>query len=309
MGGVRANAYARPAARVTGRWIPARFRAGSPGFTMWTRTFHPDFTRRQWARRVRELGSRAMPGDGHLVLIVDDEPDLRTLLELNLRRAEYRTVQAAGGYEALRRVESHAPDLIVLDLNLPDLPGTEVCRRLKTDPRTEHIPIVMLTARGAEADRIAGFELGAEDYLVKPFSIRELILRLDVVRRRGGAKGKGAARRVYQLGALEVDAGAFSAAVGGQRVTLALLEFRLLVYLLEAEGRVRTREELLRDIWGYPADSESRTIETHVKRLRAKLGAAGELIETVRSVGYRVAPGAWGRGPATVRSGPSASHP
>jgi two-component system phosphate regulon response regulator PhoB len=238
-----------------------------------------------------------MSAGGHLVLIVDDEPDLRTLLEVNLKQAGYRTVQAASGHEALRRAQSHEPDVILLDLNLPDLSGTDVCRRLKADPATQHIPIVMLTARTTEADRITGFELGAEDYLAKPFSIRELILRLDVVRRRGGASPRSAPRRVYQLGPLEVDTEAFSVQVAGRRVTLALLEFRLLVYLLEAEGKVRTREELLKNIWGYPPDSDSRTIETHVKRLRAKLGEAGELIETVRSVGYRLvthedAPGA-----------------
>jgi two-component system phosphate regulon response regulator PhoB len=232
-----------------------------------------------------------MEGSGALVLIVDDEKDLRSLLDFNLKQAGYRTVHAANGNEALARAASHMPDLILLDLNLPDLPGTEVCRRLKADPTTHEIPILMLTARGAEADRIAGFELGAEDYIPKPFSIRELILRLDVARRRKTpatrhATGNGS--RVLRAGPIEIDTEAFLARVEGTEITLALLEFRLLAFLIEANGRVRTREELLKHVWGYPLDSDTRTIETHVKRLRAKLGEAGDLIETVRSVGYRM---------------------
>jgi two-component system phosphate regulon response regulator PhoB len=229
---------------------------------------------------------------GAVVLIVDDEKDLRALLDFNLKQAGYRTAHAATGEEALARVASHAPDLILLDLNLPDLPGTEVCRRLKANPSTRDIPIIMLTARGAEADRVAGFELGADDYVAKPFSIRELILRLNVARRRRAGEPQAAASssspRLLRAGPIEIDGDAFIVRVDGEEVTLALLEFRLLSFLLEGAGRVRTREELLRHVWGYPADSDSRTIETHVKRLRAELGPAGELIETVRSVGYRI---------------------
>jgi len=232
-----------------------------------------------------------MDASGSLVLIVDDENDLRSLLDFNLKAAGYRTLHAATGKEALARARSHAPDLILLDLNLPDVSGTDVCRELKEDPRTESIPVVMLTARIGEADRIAGFELGAEDYVPKPFSVRELILRLDVVRRhnqpvqRGTPKG-GA--RVRRSGPIELDPDAFIVRVDGKEITLALLEFRLLEFLLEAAGHVRAREDLLRKVWGYPLDSDTRTIETHVKRLRAKLGEAGERIETVRGVGYRI---------------------
>ncbi|HEX6837191.1 MAG TPA: response regulator transcription factor, partial [Polyangia bacterium] len=158
------------------------------------------------------------------------------------------------------------------------------------------IPIVMLTARGGEADRIAGFELGAEDYVPKPFSVRELVLRLNVVRRRlsspiGQPSAEAASEgstRMLACGPIEVDLDACLVRVGGCEVSLALLEFRLLVYLMKAQGRVRTREQLLRHVWSYPVDSATRTIETHVKRLRAKLGDAGELIETVRSIGYRM---------------------
>jgi two-component system phosphate regulon response regulator PhoB len=229
-----------------------------------------------------------MNGSGALVLIVDDEKDLRSLLDFNLKQAGYRTVHAATGSEALMRAASHAPDFILLDLNLPDLPGTEVCRRLKAVPTTRKIPVLMLTARTAEADRISGFELGAEDYIPKPFSVRELILRLDVARRRTLAQSEVPPPRMLHAGSIELDTEAFLCRVDGEEVTLALLEFRLLAFLLEGAGRVRTREELLKHVWGYPLDSDTRTIETHVKRLRAKLGAAGELIETVRSVGYRI---------------------
>ncbi len=230
------------------------------------------------------------------VLIVDDEKDLRQLLDFNLKQAGFRTLHAATGEEALVQVSRHQPQMILLDLNLPDLSGIEVARRLKADPDTREIPIVMLTARGGEADRIAGFELGAEDYVPKPVSVRELVLRLNVVRRRLSAPiGQPSAEtanegstRMLTCGPIEVDLDACLVRVGGREVSLALLEFRLLVYLMKAEGRVRTREQLLRHVWSYPVDSATRTIETHVKRLRTKLGDAGELIETVRSIGYRM---------------------
>ncbi|HWE31102.1 MAG TPA: response regulator transcription factor [Polyangia bacterium] len=246
-------------------------------------------------------------GAAPTVLIVDDEKDLRHLLDFNLKQAGYRTLQAATGQEALAQVARHTPHMILLDLNLPDLAGTEVARRLKADPETREIPIIMLTARGGEADRIAGFELGAEDYVPKPFSVRELVLRLNVVRRRLSAPlgqssseassetsltspmvGDASSARLLSCGPIEVDLDACLVRVGGREVSLALLEFRLLVYLIKAQGKVRTREQLLRHVWSYPVDSATRTIETHVKRLRAKLGDAGDLIETVRSIGYRM---------------------
>lgn len=231
-----------------------------------------------------------MGGTNALILIVDDEKDLRALLDVNLRQAGYRTVHASTGGEALTRAQVARPDLILLDLNLPDLPGQEVCRRLKTDAATQHIPIILLTARTSEVDRVAGFELGADDYVPKPFSVRELILRIAVARRRNSSAYAPArpGARVLSAGPIVVDLDAFLVRVAGAEVTLALLELRLLAFLIEGGGRVRTRGELLKHVWGYPADSDSRTIETHVKRLRAKLGEAGDLIETVRSVGYRM---------------------
>jgi two-component system, OmpR family, phosphate regulon response regulator PhoB len=242
--------------------------------------------------KVGEEGSRPMlmSAAAPLVLIVDDEKDLRSLLDFNLRKAGYRTVQASTGSEALARAATHQPDLILLDLNLPDLPGTDVCRQLKTDPATEGIPIVMLTARSGEEDRIRGFELGAEDYVPKPFSVRELILRLEVVRRHTQAveRKESTSDRLLRAGSIELEPDSYVVRVEGKPVTLALLEFRLLQFLMEGDGKVRTREELLRRVWDYPLDSDTRTIETHVKRLRRKLGEAGDRIETVRSVGYRM---------------------
>jgi two-component system phosphate regulon response regulator PhoB len=224
-----------------------------------------------------------------LILIVDDERDLRALLDFNLRQAGFRTAQAATGAEAL----TLSPQAILLDLNLPDVSGTDVCRLLKADPETAAIPIVMLTARSAEADRILGLELGADDYVVKPFSVRELVLRVEAICRRQTrtttpAGTSGAHGRVLKAGPIELDTDAFLTRVDGKEVPLTLLEFRLLAHLIEGRGRVRTREGLLSDVWNTSPDLETRTVDTHVKRLRDKLGPAGELVETVRGLGYRI---------------------
>jgi two-component system phosphate regulon response regulator PhoB len=225
-----------------------------------------------------------------LVLIVDDERDLRELVDYNLRQAGYRTMHAASGAEALERARTHAPQLIVLDLNLPDTSGTEVCRQLKADPKTHSTAVLMLTARGTETDRIVGLELGADDYVVKPFSVRELVLRVDAIRRRTAKPGSplSASRRILRRGPIELDVEAFIARVDGEEIPLTLLEFRLLAYLIEGEGRVRTRDDLLSNVWNTSPEAETRTIDTHVKRIRDKLGAAGEVIETVRGLGYRI---------------------
>jgi two-component system phosphate regulon response regulator PhoB len=224
------------------------------------------------------------------VLIVDDERDLRALVEFNLRQKGWRTLEAASGAEALERARRDQPDLILLDVNLPDLPGTEVCRRLKADPQTRGSAVLFLTARSTEVDRIAGLELGADDYVVKPFSVRELVLRVDALRRRTVARGEEEAgpHKTLSAGPITLDLDAHVARVGGREVQLALLEFRLLAFLVEGAGRVRSREEILEKIWGYHSESESRTVDTHVKRLRDKLGQAGDRIETVRGIGYRI---------------------
>jgi two-component system phosphate regulon response regulator PhoB len=229
-----------------------------------------------------------MAGRGQ-VLIVDDERDLRTLLDFNLRQAGYETTQASTGAEALARARSQRPELVILDLNLPDVSGTDVCRLLRAEPETRAIPILMLTARGSESDRILGLELGADDYVCKPFSVREVVLRVEALLRRRSEGGPGERpARVLKAGSIELDCDAYKTRVGGEELALTLQEFRLLAYLIEGKGRVRTRDELLADVWNASPELETRTVDTHVKRLRDKLGPAGELIETVRGLGYRM---------------------
>jgi two-component system phosphate regulon response regulator PhoB len=219
------------------------------------------------------------------VLIVEDERDLLALLDFNLRQAGFETLLAASAEEALAHVRRAVPDLVVLDLMLPDLPGTEVCRRLKGSDRTRHVPVVMLTAKGEEMDRVVGFELGADDYVVKPFSVRELALRLKAVLRRAPHPEGAAPERV---GPIRVDVESHRAFVGEAEIPLTPLEFRLLQTLMSRAGRVQSREQLLSDVWEMSPELETRTVDTHVKRLREKLGPARDLLETVRGVGYRL---------------------
>jgi len=220
------------------------------------------------------------------ILVVDDERDLVSLLDFNLRQAGFETVLAANGEQALQAARLRAPDLVLLDLMLPDLPGTEVCRQLKSDPRTRAVPVVMLTARGEELDRVVGFELGADDYVVKPFSMRELTLRVKAVLRR--ASQPRGDRPPPSVGPIRVDVDAHRCHIAGEEVELTPLEFRLLTTLMARLGRVQSRERLLTDVWEMSSEVETRTVDTHVKRLREKLGPARDLLETVRGVGYRL---------------------
>jgi two-component system phosphate regulon response regulator PhoB len=222
------------------------------------------------------------------VLIVDDERDLLSLLDFNLRAAGFETILASAGEQALLELRRRVPDLVLLDLMLPDLPGTEVCRRMKADPRTRHVPVVMLTARGEEVDRVVGFELGADDYVTKPFSVRELVLRVQAIVRRAAARGRAPERPPAAVGPIRVDVDEHRAWVDGVEVQLTPLEFRLLALLMARLGRVQSREQLLEDVWGMSAELETRTVDTHVKRLREKLRSGRELLETVRGVGYRL---------------------
>jgi two-component system phosphate regulon response regulator PhoB len=171
---------------------------------------------------------------------------------------------------------------------LPDIPGTEVCRQIKGNPRTRHVPVVMLTAKGEEVDRVVGFELGADDYVTKPFSVRELVLRVKAILRRAAAAGRAAERPPASVGPIRVDLDAHRAWVDGAEVQLTPLEFKLLTLLMARLGRVQSREQLLEDVWEMSAELETRTVDTHVKRLREKLGSGRELLETVRGVGYRL---------------------
>jgi two-component system phosphate regulon response regulator PhoB len=221
------------------------------------------------------------------VLIVEDEQDLQKVLAYNLKRAGHEVLAALRGRDGLQLVRDRNPDFVILDLMLPDLPGTEICKTLKRDPKTKGIPILMLTAKGEEVDRVVGFELGADDYVVKPFSVRELLLRIEAILRR--THGDGAAPQSFEFGVLRVDRDAHRVWVADQEVELTALEFKLLATLYDRRNRVQDRTKLLDDVWGIEAAITTRTVDTHVKRLREKLGRAGEYIETVRGVGYRFA--------------------
>ncbi len=219
------------------------------------------------------------------VLIVDDESDLASLVEFNLQQAGLETSVALTGEHALVLARAKVPDVVLLDLMLPDISGKEVCRRLRADLATRHVPIIMLTARGEEADRIEGFEVGADDYVTKPFSPRELVLRLKAILRRATMKES---TEQLKLGVLRLDLGAHRAFVENDEVELTALEFKLLHHLMSRAGRVQSREQLLADVWGVTSPLETRTVDTHVMRLRDKLRAGRNLVETVRGVGYRL---------------------
>lgn len=229
------------------------------------------------------------------ILIVDDERDLVSTLAYNLEREGFVTATADNGRAALERAsEGDVPDLIILDLMLPDISGFEVCRRLRQQERTRTTPVIMLTAKGEEIDRVVGFEVGADDYVVKPFSVRELLLRVKAVLRRTHTEEVGTgdipAEGNLEFGRLRVDVPGHRVWVDAEEVRLTALEFRLLTTFLGRRGRVQTREVLLTDVWGIEAEVTTRTVDTHVKRLREKLGIAGNYIETLRGVGYRMKP-------------------
>jgi two-component system phosphate regulon response regulator PhoB len=217
------------------------------------------------------------------ILVVDDEKDLRSLLDYNLTQAGFTVQTAQDAREAISKVKGAPPDLVILDLLLPDLPGTDVLKAIKREH--PELPVLMLTAKGEEVDRLVGFELGADDYVVKPFSVRELVLRVRAVLRRAETADAEAPR--YQFRDLAVDLERHQVSVAGKVVELTALEFRLLTTLLQRKGRVQTRQTLLTDVWGLSGDLATRTVDTHIKRLREKLGAAGEYVETVRGIGYR----------------------
>jgi two-component system phosphate regulon response regulator PhoB len=248
-----------------------------------------------------------MPGE-HRVLVIEDEADLRALLSYNLEAWGYQVRAVDSGKAGLRLFEEFNPDLVLLDLMLPDVSGIEVCRRIRARADNPAPIIFMLTARGDEIDRVAGFEVGADDYLVKPFSVRELMLRMSArLKPRGavtesprpgsssqpgepaGTKRDRRDRRRYTLGPLEVDPDGYHVYVQGREIHVSALEMRLLIHLFQSQGYVRSRRDLLTEVWGYQPDVNSRTVDAHVKRLRDKLGPAGRLIETVRGLGYRLA--------------------
>ena len=244
-------------------------------------------------RRAASIGPAmtqpaGFPSGKERILLVDDEADIVALLEYNLKQAGYEVVTARDGQSALREVRKQAPDLILLDWMLPDIAGTEVCKQLRRDPETQAIPVMMITAKNDEIDRVIGFEIGADDYVVKPFSPRELVLRVGAVLRRTRPSVRPAAGERIVIGVLEIDVPQHAVIVEGELVDLTALEFKLLYDMASKLGRVQTREALLERVWGYAPGIETRTVDTHVKRLREKLGAARDYIETVRGVGYRI---------------------
>ena len=219
------------------------------------------------------------------ILVVDDEPEAVELVEFNLKKAGFDVITAADGAQAIRQARSGQPDLIVLDIMLPELDGLEVCKMLRRDPAAAGIPIIMLTAKAAEIDRIVGLELGADDYVTKPFSPRELVLRVNKVLQRG--QPAQAQPDTLKFGELLIDLPRYLVKWRGKRVELTKTEFKLLAVLAQRRGRVQSRDQLLRDVWEYTTMIDTRTVDTHMRRLRDALGPAAKYLETVRGVGYR----------------------
>jgi DNA-binding response OmpR family regulator len=217
------------------------------------------------------------------ILVVDDETDILTLLEYNLEKAGFKVMTADDGPDALDITKRERPDLIILDIMLPSMEGTEVCKILRSGDATRHIPIIMLTAKGEEVDRVVGFELGADDYITKPFSPRELILRVKAVLKRG----KDREVKIIKAGPIAIDAERSLATADGNVLKLTAIEFKLLSELAKSDGRVLSRDTLLDRAWGAEVYVTDRTVDTHIRRLRGKLGKVSKYIETVRNVGYR----------------------
>lgn len=225
------------------------------------------------------------------ILLVEDEPDIAEVLQYNLEKEGYQVEVAHRGDTGLEAIRRQPPDLLLLDLMLPGLDGLEITRLLKRDGTAARVPIVMLTARGEEVDRIVGLELGADDYISKPFSPREVVLRVKaVLRRQKPEEVREAEDEVLEVGGILLDLAGHQLRVRGEEIPLTATEFRLLRLLMERAGRVQTRGHLLTDVWGYAEDIDSRTVDTHIRRLRRKLGAEADRIETVIGVGYRLRP-------------------
>lgn len=225
-------------------------------------------------------------GGGERVLVVDDEPDITALVAYHLAKAGFRVSTAATGLDALRAVREESPSMIVLDRMLPGMSGDEVLATLRNDQSTHEIPVLMLTARREEADRVRGLALGADDYLTKPFSTQELVLRVGAILRR--ARVAAISSDVVTVGPLVIDRAHHRVTIAGRHIELTATEFKLLLTLAMRRGRVQSRAQLLEDVWEAAPDVQTRTVDMHVQRLRAKLGAEVELIETIRGFGYRL---------------------
>ena len=220
------------------------------------------------------------------ILLIEDEPDIRKTLEYNIAREGYDVITAPSLSEGRNHLNSSSFSLILLDLMLPDGSGLDLCREIKSDKEKVATPIIILTAKDDEVDKVVGFELGADDYVTKPFSVRELILRIKAVLKRGERKQENLEVQ-RQFGELLIDVDSHEVFVNDQSITLTALEFKLLRQLVDRRGRVQSRDQLLSDVWGYSADVTTRTVDTHIKRLREKLGSMGKYVQTIRGVGYK----------------------
>ena len=220
------------------------------------------------------------------ILVIDDEKDIVEAIEYNFKKEGFKVNKAFDGPAGLKSAKEKNPDLIILDLMLPGSSGLEICRMLKSDKRTVNTPIIILTAKSEEVDKIVGFELGADDYLTKPFSLRELIARTKAVLKRSGEKPVGHSQ-LLRVGELEIDPEKHEVRVGGKRIELTAKEFMLLQFLVENQDRVFSREKLLDHVWGIEVAIETRTVDVHIRRLREKLGKAGGHITTLRGFGYK----------------------
>ena len=219
------------------------------------------------------------------VLIVEDDKHISKLVKFNLEKANYECTIAATGEKALEVLDNQAVDLVILDIMLPGMNGLEICRAIRQKEKFKSLPIMMLTAKGEEVDRVVGFEMGADDYIVKPFSPRELVLRVKAILKRG--KAEESKKDIITSEDITIDIPKYKVTVKGKAIDLTQMEFKLLVTLVERQGRVQTRERLLSDVWDMDTDVDTRTIDTHIKRLREKLGKSGNSIETVRGLGYK----------------------
>ena len=220
------------------------------------------------------------------ILVLEDEPDIRKTLEYNLSREGYKVISAASIEQAKTFIKSDTFSLFLLDLMLPDGSGLDLCKKLKGNSETESVPIIILTAKDDEIDKIVGLELGADDYVTKPFSVRELILRIKSVLKRGTLK-KDIVEIERQFGGLKINPDSHEVFIDSKEIQLTALEFRLLNELVDKRGRVQSRDQLLTEVWGYSAEVTTRTVDTHIKRLREKLGSMGKYIQTIRGIGYK----------------------
>ena len=221
------------------------------------------------------------------ILVIEDEPDIRRNLEYNLGREGFKASSVGSLDEANEKLKSKKFDLILLDLMLPDGSGLDLCKKIKSNSETEATPVIILTAKDDEVDKVVGFELGADDYVTKPFSVRELILRVKAILKRSDTKTKEVVEVERQFGDLKIDVDSHEVHVDSKLIELTALEFRLLKELVDKRGRVQSRDQLLSEVWGYNAEVTTRTVDTHIKRLREKLGSMGKYVQTIRGVGYK----------------------